>query len=322
MKKLNISAIEADPDIQSRTDMDASIVEEYRELYERGQALPAITVIQDGTRYLVADGFHRLEAAKAAGLRKIDAEVVQGSRRDAILHSVGSNADHGLRRSNADKRRAVLTLLGDEEWSRWSDHQIAKACYVSVPMVGKYRPESICKSFIDSDVRTAVRNGTEYAVNTAGIGSKSAPEPDDSAGPTPPPTVASSPAEPGRDEPIDAEVKPRFEGDVAPPPAPPTDEEWLTSLPIRARLNDRCRSVFSADALAYRRVAEAPEMATLAKLVKSMARKIKHDPTRGEYLYRAGLFFDIPHPRSWLACGQCEGVGCDTCWRRGYAVAH
>ena len=119
-----------------------------------------------------------------------------------------------------------------------------------------------------------------------------------------------------------AGATPDFEGEIAPPPRPPTDEEWLTSLPVRSKLNDRCRAVFDGDALAYRRVAEAPEMATLAKLVKSMARKIKHDPTRGEYLYRAGLFLDIPHPRSWLACGQCEGVGCDTCWRRGYAVAH
>ena len=33
------------------------------------------------------------------------------------LHSVGANATHGLRRSNADKRRAVVLLLEDEEWS-------------------------------------------------------------------------------------------------------------------------------------------------------------------------------------------------------------
>jgi len=34
---------------------------------------------------------------------------------DAVFNSVGANAEHGLRRTNADKRRAVLTLLNDDE---------------------------------------------------------------------------------------------------------------------------------------------------------------------------------------------------------------
>ena len=37
-----------------------------------------------------------------------------GGLRDAILFSVGANAAHGLRRTNADKRRTVLLLWEDE----------------------------------------------------------------------------------------------------------------------------------------------------------------------------------------------------------------
>jgi len=33
-----------------------------------------------------------------------------------LLYAVGSNATHGLRRSNADKRRAAQMLLEDPEW--------------------------------------------------------------------------------------------------------------------------------------------------------------------------------------------------------------
>ena len=45
----------------------------------------------------------------------------------AVRHFADDDA-HGLRRSNADKRRAVLTLLNNEEWAKWSAREIAKAC--------------------------------------------------------------------------------------------------------------------------------------------------------------------------------------------------
>ena len=40
------------------------------------------------------------------------------------------NADHGKRRSNADKRRAVEMMLKDSEWGKWSDREIAAKCAV------------------------------------------------------------------------------------------------------------------------------------------------------------------------------------------------
>ena len=47
------------------------------------------------------------------------------------LHwSIQSNFTHGLRRSNADKRRAVEMLLADEEWSAKSDRWIAETAGV------------------------------------------------------------------------------------------------------------------------------------------------------------------------------------------------
>ncbi|HZF40417.1 MAG TPA: helix-turn-helix domain-containing protein [Blastocatellia bacterium] len=39
----------------------------------------------------------------------------------------------------ADRRRAVLTLLNDAEWSRWSDREIARRCGVSPDTVGRLR---------------------------------------------------------------------------------------------------------------------------------------------------------------------------------------
>ena len=93
----------------------------------------------DGTDYWLADGFHRVGAARKIGRETIEAEIKDGSARDAILHGIGSNASHGLRRTQADKQRAVERLLKDPEWARWSDRKIAEVAKVDHKTVGKIR---------------------------------------------------------------------------------------------------------------------------------------------------------------------------------------
>jgi len=43
------------------------------------------------------------------------------------------------RRTNAEKHHAVMKLLRDPKWSRWSDGQIARSCAVSQPFVSSLR---------------------------------------------------------------------------------------------------------------------------------------------------------------------------------------
>jgi len=69
----------------------------------------------------------------------IEADIRAGTLRDAVLYSVGANGKHGMPPSNDDKRKAVLVLLNDAEWSAWSDREIAKQCHVSHQMVCNYR---------------------------------------------------------------------------------------------------------------------------------------------------------------------------------------
>ena len=107
-------------------------------------------------------------------------EVRTGSLRDTILHSVGANATHGLRRTNADKRRAVRLLLEDAEWSGWSDNAIAKACHVHHSFVGKLR--NTCA--VASEPRTYQdRYGNVTQMRTSSIGRK--PVEDAASSPTP-----------------------------------------------------------------------------------------------------------------------------------------
>jgi DNA modification methylase len=139
---------------------------DYTEALKAGAKFPPIVVFHDGSDYWPADGFHRLNAHARAGLPKIAAEVRTGTRRDALLFAVGANAAHGKRRTNEDKRRAVLLLLADEEWGKWSDREIARRCAVDNSLVSKIikETESVDRQQM---ARTCTRNGVTYTMKPA-----------------------------------------------------------------------------------------------------------------------------------------------------------
>jgi hypothetical protein len=134
-----IASICRDGGTQIRAALDESTVADYAAAVKAGAELPPVTVHFDGKVNWLSDGFHRVEAALRGGKPRIQATVVKGTQRDAILAACGANSTHGLRRSNADKRRAVETLLADKEWSEWSDRRIAKELDVSNHLVSELR---------------------------------------------------------------------------------------------------------------------------------------------------------------------------------------
>jgi hypothetical protein len=139
IQNLRLDQIRTDGGTQPRVAIDEGVVGEYAELYANGVDLPPVVVFYDGATYWLADGFHRYWANRQIDCNQIFAEVRHGTKREAILYSVGANAQHGLRRTNPDKRKAVLTVLEDEEWSLWSDREIARRCGVSHDMVNRAR---------------------------------------------------------------------------------------------------------------------------------------------------------------------------------------
>ena len=128
--KLHPDAIRTDGGTQPRGKIDDEVVQRYVEALKERATFPPITVYYDGEHYWLADGFHRLKAFRELKRKKVPAEVHQGSRREAILHAVGANAEHGLPRTREDVHRAIDTLLRDQEWSKWSDREIARWCKV------------------------------------------------------------------------------------------------------------------------------------------------------------------------------------------------
>lgn len=221
---LPISAITVDPGLQTRASMDPETVAEYAEALSAGIRLPPVEVYRDDDdALLLADGFHRLAAAERAGLTKVDTVTHEGGRRAALLHAVGANARHGLRRTNADKRRCVELLLRDDQWRQRSDVWISQQCGVSDKTVAAVRVALAGTSEVpECPTRKAADGRT---MRTARIGRPLAAKPGESRSDAGPPG-----------SPVGADARASLAPVVANEPAVPnrratTDETWRNRDP-------------------------------------------------------------------------------------------
>lgn len=161
MKKLNLNAIRTDGGTQPRERINMEVVGDYAEGVKVGIEFPPVIVFHDGAEHWLADGFHRYHAHKQAGKASIEAEVRSGTLLDAKLHAVGANGDHGLRRTNEDKRRAVQMVLDEPAWKEWSDRKIADACGVSAPFVSAIRRPAVAAKQQDHRAASAEKKAVE-----------------------------------------------------------------------------------------------------------------------------------------------------------------
>lgn len=174
MIDLPINDIRTDGGTQSRVRIDTDYVDELVAAIEADATIPPIVVFNDGQFHWLGDGFHRYRAYTKAKHGYVMAEVRPGTQRDAILYSVGANQSHGLRRSNADKRRAVTVLLNDSEWAQWSNKKIADQCGVSHPFVGEIRSSLVTVTSENRRTYTT-KHGTTATMDTSGIGRRGEP---------------------------------------------------------------------------------------------------------------------------------------------------
>jgi hypothetical protein len=169
--KLEISKIRLDGGTQPRAALNVETIGEYSERMKGGDPFPPVDVFFDGTNYWLADGFHRIGAARRLGVAEIEANLYQGSLEDAKWHSYSVNTTHGMHRTKDDKERAVHATLQHPNAANLSNVEIAKHCGVSEGMVRKYRSEKkISASSKNTKMRTVTRSGKTYRQNTANIG--------------------------------------------------------------------------------------------------------------------------------------------------------
>lgn len=140
---LAVDNILASAATQVRKKLDKATIDEYTEALKNGAIFPPLVVFAevDSERYILADGFHRHHAYVNAEIDKCKVEVHEGSLHDALLWALGCNDEHGLRRTNADKRNAVEVALKDPEISKLEMVQIADICRVDDRTVRRIRDD-------------------------------------------------------------------------------------------------------------------------------------------------------------------------------------
>ncbi|NJN74859.1 MAG: ParB N-terminal domain-containing protein [Limnothrix sp. RL_2_0] len=170
-KSVPLSKIVLDAGTQIRAKISQDTIEEYAERLKAGDEFPPVILFYDRAEdaYYMGDGFHRYHAHKLNKKRNIEAEIKKGDLRDAVLFAVEANTTHGLKRTNADKRRAVQTLLEDEEWASWSDREISRRCAVSNKFVGDVR-RSLCMEHSERTYKD--KHGKTVKMNVENIGHK------------------------------------------------------------------------------------------------------------------------------------------------------
>lgn len=129
-QQIKLSDIAFDAGTQIRAAISEAIVTDYAERMAEGVEFPPVVLFHDGSQCYMADGFHRAMAVRRNGGHLISAELINGTKVDALWFALGANKANGQRLSEADRRHAVLmavkTFLNDK-----SQKQIAKHVGVS-----------------------------------------------------------------------------------------------------------------------------------------------------------------------------------------------
>ncbi len=99
---MKIKIADLDLSLQTRAGTDADTIKTYAEAMADGAQFPDVTVFTDGTKYWLADGFHRVMAAKQNGKAAISADVRKGTEDDAVVFGGTANNKQGKRPTRAD----------------------------------------------------------------------------------------------------------------------------------------------------------------------------------------------------------------------------
>lgn len=321
IKQLLVDSIRIDGDTQSRVRINDETVAEYAAAMlappgpgpgpahaaSAGQAWPPVAVFSDGTEYWLADGFHRLLAARRAGRKHIAAEVKQGSREDAAWAACAANQTHGLRRTNADKRKAVEIAL--RLHPEMTDPMLAEHCGVSHPFVGDVRRHVETVSTWTPPATRIGRDGKNYSAPSPKVEGPAAqglgppPQPGESRRHSPPPTA------PGGMR----GTKPPGPGGPAAPRVP--------EYPV----DDVGRRIPEHLAPLWERRQEVQDLLTALSRVRVALRAAQDsvDPLFSEIPFSSALahldqaYDAVQVAKPYAVCAFCQGQGCKVCGKRG-----
>jgi len=297
-KHVALGNLRIDGETQCRVSINEDTVSDYAEQIEASGEwpFPPLVVFHDGTDNLLADGFHRLLAARRAKLEEVPCKIHQGTAADARIFGMTANDQHGLRMTRADKRACVEWLL--DNGGRMTREEVARLAGVTSRTVSQVvadrNPESLDGKATPPKQDSKVK--TSPSTPSSG-GNEQKPE----ATPTIPTPEAS------QDDPA-----------TEPQPAAPTGSIVLDGVGRPVPASNR-----NQHAAAAAIQAEARKLDAILRQLKELAAE-----PGGEFLELADLEIRLKEIKGiifgccyWSECPRCEGmVGkpCQACEWHGW----
>lgn len=307
---IEIDKIRFDPaETQARVRINDESIKEYIEAYREGANFPPVVCYFDGKEYWLADGFHRVLAAKQAGYTDIAVDVQRGTKEDAKWHAAGANVSHGIRRTNADKRKAVEFALAVHP--EYTSRAIAKHVGVGHTVVDDIRnqlaSDANSTNLIDSINKVEKRIGAD---------GKSYPVKREI--PPPPP----DPNEPPENKNAGSQLADSANS-TPPPPPPPKPPRILDE--IGNDVPERCQELWT-------RRQEAQDILTAVSRLRSAIQKAREDrdPLWAEVRLDSAeaeastLYNTLAQLKPYAVCAYCGGMTaeCRACKGRGLVSRH
>ena len=158
---LKIENLTLDLDYQKRLmGVLPDVVDEYSDAMKDGAKFPPVTVFLTGDGYLLVDGFHRVEAAKAIGETSINTVLKTGTTQEAYDYArFTANRTNGMRLNRSDLQAIVLELITDPKYAKKPSTQLAEIANVSHTTIQRAR-----KALDLTPTTIVTKDGVERAV--------------------------------------------------------------------------------------------------------------------------------------------------------------
>jgi hypothetical protein len=107
-----VAALATRPDWQVRAKLHPGTIERYERVYRGDEGhLPPLSLARIGGVPFVVDGWHRLEAAKRAGLDRVDGQIVTEDPQEALWLAAEANTKHGLPLKPREYRKVLGAFI-------------------------------------------------------------------------------------------------------------------------------------------------------------------------------------------------------------------
>ncbi|MBW8040545.1 MAG: hypothetical protein FVQ85_11145 [Planctomycetes bacterium] len=124
-KQLPLKDIRTDGKTQQRP-VDDTVVARYAAMMKDGCVFPPVEIITDGKSNFLWDGAHRYFAHLKRDKKYIEVNIKEGTQRDAIYLSFSANKTNAFPRQPGTAKEIIKKILKDSEWSKMSQHDIAR----------------------------------------------------------------------------------------------------------------------------------------------------------------------------------------------------